>query len=595
MSVSVIPAVHSPRSSPGRKLSEQVAQPRGYVSLDNAGTVIDGNSGSERRAMLRHIRVADNRGLMILLMVLIIASSHLTSEAQNSSTITGIIKSASGEPVAGAFVKVRGSDSGLAYMVVSQTQGRYSTPNLLPGKYTVQALGGDRQSDSAAPVEVTSGQQAKMDLVLSAPRKMSPPRKKITEADYEKLMPEGDGKKLLTSRCLLCHGMETVVPIRATPDEWEKTVDLMGVYLQDYRINLSAEEKNGILDYVAKNFGPDTPPFQEGSAPDPNINLPATLVKGTEAKYVAMEFTLARHAGPHDIAVDSQGIAWVSERGSASIGRFDPKSFTYTLTPTPPAKHPQAALNAIAVDSRDMVWTIDNSANNRLYQYNTKSREFNSYDIPAAPNVRSAMNTIRFFPDGSVWGSGIASSRILKLDPKTRKVAEYPVPKGSHPYGMAIGGDKMIWYAAEYGNEIVRLDPSTGKLTRYKVPTPKSDLRRMAADVDGNLWAGAHEAGNLVKVDYRTGKVTEYPTPTEYSGPYSIDVDTNSKRNLIWFSERYADKIGRFDPRTNSFVEFPLPSPDSDPRRIEIDRSHPNRVWWSGMGSDRIGYIELIE
>ena len=115
----------------------------------------------------------------------------------------------------------------------------------------------------------------------------------------------------------------------------------------------------------------------------------------------------------------------------------------------------------------------------------------------------------------------------------------------------------------------------------------------MAADAEGNLWAGAHEASALLNVEYRTGKITEYRTPTQYSGPYSVDVDT--KRNLIWFSERYADKIGRFDPRTNSFVEFPLPSSNSDVRRIELDRSHPNRVWWSGWASDTIGYVEVFE
>ena len=107
------------------------------------------------------------------------------------------------------------------------------------------------------------------------------------------------------------------------------------------------------------------------------------------------------------------------------------------------------------------------------------------------------------------------------------------------------------------------------------------------------LWAGGHESGKLVKVDYRTGKVTEYSTPTEGSGPYSVDVDT--KRNLIWFGERYADKIGRFDPRTNTWAEFPLPSVNTDVRRIEVDRSHPNRVWWSGSGSHRIGYVEVLE
>jgi streptogramin lyase len=115
----------------------------------------------------------------------------------------------------------------------------------------------------------------------------------------------------------------------------------------------------------------------------------------------------------------------------------------------------------------------------------------------------------------------------------------------------------------------------------------------MAADAEGNLWVGAHEAGTLVKVDYRTGKMTEYRTPTANSGPYSVDVDT--KRNLVWTAEHYADKLGRFNPKTNTWAEFPVPGVDTDMRRLEIDPSRPNRVWWSGSGADRIGYVEVLE
>ena len=81
--------------------------------------------------------------------------------------------------------------------------------------------------------------------------------------------------------------------------------------------------------------------------------------------------------------------------------------------------------------------------------------------------------------------------------------------------------------------------------------------------------------------------------PAEDPGLFAVDVDV--KRNLVWFSEMFTDKIGRFDPRTNSFVEFPHPSSDADVRRIEVDRSHPNRVWWAGNHSGKIGFIETTE
>src|SRR5205809_7954120 len=104
----------------------------------------------------------------VLILLLALATNPLT-------TITGVVKNASGQPVEGALVRVRNAEKGLAFMVVSQAQGRYTTPNLLPGKYTVEAIGGNLQQGNAnGPVEVSSGQQAKWDVDLSVPRKPTP-------------------------------------------------------------------------------------------------------------------------------------------------------------------------------------------------------------------------------------------------------------------------------------------------------------------------------------------------------------------------------------------------------------------------------------
>ena len=56
-----------------------------------------------------------------------------------------------------------------------------------------------------------------------------------------------------------------------------------------------------------------------------------------------------------------------------------------------------------------------------------------------------------------------------------------------------------------------------------------------------------------------------------------------------------ADKLARFDPRTNTFVEFPLPSRATGIKRIAMDPSNSNRVWWCATGSNRAGYVEVIE
>ena len=66
--------------------------------------------------------------------------------ANNPGVVQGVVKSAAGQPVAGAYVKLTNAEKGLTIMVVSQEQGRYTVSNLLVGKYTAQAIGGEFQS-----------------------------------------------------------------------------------------------------------------------------------------------------------------------------------------------------------------------------------------------------------------------------------------------------------------------------------------------------------------------------------------------------------------------------------------------------------------
>jgi virginiamycin B lyase len=548
------------------------------------------------------------------MMALAMAVASRSPLHAQSPGVNGVVKSAAGEPVAGALVKITSEHPGIGFMVVSQEQGRYLTPKLLPGKYTIQGFGGSHQSAAARPVEVGGAQPVKTDLVLNTPLQIPPREKRMTDAELEKLLPDGPGKKFAADQCSNCHSLLPVISARKTREQWQESYDRMLDDLFDMRklmiYHQPSENSDLVLGYLAKNFGPDALPnpqlikqqlLEPGGPSHPNRNLPSTLLKGAAAKYVAMEFSLPPGAEPHDIAVDSQGIAWVSEKNTGMLGRFDPNSLAYTRKAVPPGKNTPSRLNAIMVDPRDQVWFADDGPNGRIIQYNPKSQEFAIYPMPeyrfpVPPDMGWARTQTLRFSNGNVWAVGIAASRILKLDFGLRKIVEYSVPKGSLPFGLVIGEDHSAWFSSVITSEVMKLDPATAKLTKYYVPIEekeRTDLRGMAADREGNLWVVATEKGKLLKLDSRNGHFTEYSPPTEDSGPYAVDVDT--QRNLVWFSEAFTDRIARFDPRTGSFVEFPHPSADSDVRRIEVDRSHPNRVWWAGNRTGKIGYIEVTE
>src|ERR1051325_1365299 len=82
----------------------------------------------------------------------------------NPGTVQGIVKDASGAPVAGAFVKLNSAGLRLTMMVISQAGGKYTATNLPAGKYTVQGIGGELQSQVSAALDVAAGKSVTADL-----------------------------------------------------------------------------------------------------------------------------------------------------------------------------------------------------------------------------------------------------------------------------------------------------------------------------------------------------------------------------------------------------------------------------------------------
>src|SRR3989338_428893 len=112
-----------------------------------------------------------NRATVCLLLAIAIFVVPVPSwGAGYAGNISGVVKNMSGQPVAGAFVKVRHLDRGLIFMVISQGQGTYRATDLPPGKYRVQGIGGGFQSNSSAAVEVDGSREVTVNLNLTVPQ-----------------------------------------------------------------------------------------------------------------------------------------------------------------------------------------------------------------------------------------------------------------------------------------------------------------------------------------------------------------------------------------------------------------------------------------
>ena len=107
-----------------------------------------------------------SRILAVIAAVAPFAGVHSIQAAEFAGSVQGVVKSASGQALPGAYVKLFNPERRLTFMVVSQAQGRYSMNNLPPGNYTVQGIGNGFQS-KPTPVTLTADKPATADVALT--------------------------------------------------------------------------------------------------------------------------------------------------------------------------------------------------------------------------------------------------------------------------------------------------------------------------------------------------------------------------------------------------------------------------------------------
>ncbi len=148
-----------------------------------------------------------SRILAVVAAVALFAGVQSIRAADFAGSVQGVVKSASGEALPGAYVKLINPERRLTFMVVSQAQGRYTMNNLPPGDYTVQGIGNGFQS-KPTPVALTAGKPATADVSLTDKQGdviangwiRTPGRVAGNELDADfapPKLPEGEGKAIV--------------------------------------------------------------------------------------------------------------------------------------------------------------------------------------------------------------------------------------------------------------------------------------------------------------------------------------------------------------------------------------------------------------
>jgi len=294
--------------------------------------------------------------------------------------------------------------------------------------------------------------------------------------------------------------------------------------------------------------------------------------------------------------------------------------------------------------SQEPTWTFPLKTEPRLKGKSTHVI-ITEYDLPS-PLIQP--HDVMLDRAGNVWYSDFGQMFLGKMDAKTGKVTQYPIPvvKPGWPEGtldLEFDKDDNPWVGVMYQNAIAKFDKKTEKFQIWQTPkewdTDGGQLGHLALEgtnVDNKVWIknsdigniyrldlvsskfenlgnfkdpktgkrigtyGIHtdqqnnaylldfSAGNIVKIDAKTKIPTVYQTPTPDSRPRRGRVDPEGR---LWFGEYQGDAIGMFDPKTERMKEWKVPTPWSSPYDAVLDRN--GDAWTGSMLTDRVARLDV--
>ncbi len=255
----------------------------------------------------------------------------------------------------------------------------------------------------------------------------------------------------------------------------------------------------------------------------------------------------------------------------------------------------------VVLDREGNVWYTD-FGQMFLGKMDPKTGKVTQYPIPVVkPGWPVGALDLEFDTDDNPWIGVMYQSAIAKFDRKTEKFQMWSTPKewdtdAGQLGHIAIEGtpvDNKVWIKNSDGGNIYRLDLTTNQMENlgsFKDPQTGKRIGTYGIDSDAqnNAYLLDFAAGNIVRIDAKTRDATVYRTPTPDSRPRRGRVDRDGR---LWFGEYQGNAIGMFDPKTEKITEWKVPTPWSAPYDAVADRN--GEAWTGSMLTDRVARLDI--
>ncbi len=397
----------------------------------------------------------------------------------------------------------------------------------------------------------------------------------VPSSRYLALLPDGEFKRQFILDCTGCHQFDrqqiTTGDRLKSEQEWRTRIDQMlgfaGAHTS-FPIISPSRDAAVTSRWLVAALGDETAPVPE---PDP-------LPPGDDGVTFREYDYPNRLDIPHDLEPDPEGRLIITGQLSGSMYTLNPADGTFERTAIPV---PQANPRALTIDA-DGTWWVLLGGPQKIARRDPDDGSWETFDIGMHPHsiVRTA--------DGRIWFNGHFSKNpetMGYLDPATGDVQIFnvpsqPMPDGGStiPYGLRADADGTLWGTQLVGSNLVKFVPSTGAFTLYPLATSYSGPRRPDVAPDGTIWIPLYAAGKLARFDPDTEQFTEYDLPIKDALPYIVRVD--ARRGWVWVATAAADALLRFHIAEERFTVHPYPTPRSLVRHMTLDKATGD-LWFS--------------
>ena len=293
----------------------------------------------------------------------------------------------------------------------------------------------------------------------------------------------------------------------------------------------------------------------------------------------------------------------------ASINLSDATQWQYPLKPLPRLKgrstkvivteydlpRPNGMPHDVILDEQGTAWYTD-FGHQFLGKLDPKTGKVTEYPVPVLkPDFPKGMLDIQL-KDGDIWVGLMLQAGIAKFDRKAEKFTMYPLPQDiNNPASqqamvmpMSAHVDGKVWMNSVGIPGVHRMELATLKFETFE---PFKDLPRTAersvygikADSQNNLYFMDFSSEYIGRIDSKTGRIAFHKTPTPNSNPRRGYMDPQDR---LWFTEYRANKLAMFDTKTEKFTEWDMPTAWSYPYDVIPDRN--GELWTAGMANDRV-------